>query len=65
MHVFELPAQPAEMIPCRRLDAVVKVALFVNPQTRDDFHHMQQGDLAIAFARQPGCDFDGLLMRIR
>ena len=49
LHVFELSAEPGKMIPRRRFDAVVKVALLLNPQPWNDLYDMQQGDLAIAF----------------
>ena len=40
MHFFEPSAKPGKMIPRRRFDAVVKVALPLNPQPWDDLYDM-------------------------
>jgi hypothetical protein len=41
MQFFELAAESAEMIPRGSLDAVVKVALLLDPQSWDNLHDMQ------------------------
>jgi hypothetical protein len=41
MQFFELAAESAEMIPRGSLDAVVKVALLLDPQPWDNLHDMQ------------------------